>query len=756
MAHINFSAPVIRLGTASSAKDMGAGGSRGSIAEPMGARRGLGADTGMDRHRPQRDGVALVPPTREEVMRTIFIGKIPESLTEEDLENILRAAGSLRRWTRAYDADSTACTFGFAEYEDAESLETATEVLQDIEVPAKRPEPSQGQNGSRTDVEKVKLLVQVDDASRRYAEEWREKRGDDESAVQFRIDSAKELLASVLADIYNPSFSIMEVDRDAIMHDSDNKADPITGEIITIPLTGEDELSDIPPEMRETVAAEIASFRDRSNRRDLERLRREEELEAAEKRANRSNQVSTAALSGPAGSTNGIPLGPRGAPSGPKGFSSGHNGVSFVNGTSLPTYITQEEEGSDASDEELERRRQQKKVDEQDKLYLDYERRWLNRERSRASALDREKARDEDESGHVNKDKETAAKRLKEFNDDAEQSRRAEEYYRDRNQWLRNRAIFRAREKEMDDRDRAMEEREKARELEKREHARGLADSFLERQAEELGALQVREPQRFKISLGAAAQRAQAAAPRRTIAEVEGLLEDEEEVVTTAKRTLVPIKFDSAAEAAGLTDEERHQAVRQLAADIPTDKEGLWAWDIQWDFVDDSVLTDQIRPFVEKKMVEYLGVQEEMLVDVVEEHIKKRGSPEELVKELEGVSFSKSSTVYIYANRNTASGRRRRSTCEEALAHDYFLLRIGETRPLWVKDNSSFAQKFLNCDNTSCQVSNVLMADMQASSDGWLHLYYVLILKSSFSTLLKSIDLIMNVYHWVLLRGVNK
>jgi RNA recognition motif-containing protein len=640
MAHINFSAPVIRLGTTGPSKDMATGGNRGTNAEPMSARRGLGMDSGMDRSRPQRDGVALVPPTREEVMRTIFIGKIPESLSDDDLENILRAAGSLRRWTRAYDADSKPCTFGFAEYEDAESLETATEVLQDIEVPAKRPEPNSDQNGLRTDIEKVRLLIQVDDASRRYAEEWREKRGDDESAVQFRIDTAKELLASVLTDIYNPSFSAMDVDRDAIMHDGENKADPVTGEIITIPLTGDDELSDIPPEMRETVAAEITAFRDRSNRRDMERLKREEELEAAEKRANRANQSAPAAApSGPSGNTNGIPVGPKGAPSGPKGFSSGgQNGVSFVNGASLPVYITKEEENSDASDEELEGRRHQKKADEQEKLYLDYERRWLNRERSRASALERERAREDDESSNVNKDKETAAKRLKDFNDDTEQSRRAEEYYRDRSQWLRNRSIFRSREKEMDDRDRAMEEREKAREVEKREHARGLADSFLEKQAEDLGALQVREPQRLKISLGAAAQRVQAAAPRRTIAEVEGLLEDEEEVVTTAKRTLVPIKFDSAAEAAGLTEEERHLAVRQLAADIPTDKEGLWAWNIQWDFVDDSVLADQIRPFVEKKMVEYLGVQEEMLVHVVEEHIKKRGSPEDLLKELEGVS----------------------------------------------------------------------------------------------------------------------
>jgi hypothetical protein len=174
----------------------------------------------------------------------------------------------------------------------------------------------------------------------------------------------------------------------------------------------------------------------------------------------------------------------------------------------------------------------------------------------------------------------------------------------------------------------------------------------LERQAEELGARAAareraapQQQQRLKISLGAAAERRvaaqQAAQTKRSVAEVEGLLEDEEDdaAAATVKRTLVPIKFDTAAEAAGLTDEERQIAVRQLAADIPTDRDRLWAWPVLWDYVDDAILAEQIRPFVEKKMLEYLGVQEEILVQVVEAHIKKRGSPEELVRELEGVSF---------------------------------------------------------------------------------------------------------------------
>ena len=438
-------------------------------------------------------------------------------------------------------------------------------------------------------------------------------------------------------------------------------------EVVTIPLTVDDELSDIPAEMRETVAKEIAAFRDRSNRRDMERLKREEEIEALERQRNvgqpRPNRLASpppTAPSGPGGGANGIPLGPKergvpNAPAGPKGYTGSQiprdyqKGVAFVNGSGVngaasAGWINREDEDSDASDEELERRRKENKEAELEKLYLDQERRWLNRERSRTAAVEREKARDKEEEAQQEAEKEAVAKRLREWNDDVETSRKVEEYYLDRSLWIRNRATFRSREANQDEVDRATEEREKAKEMQQQEQARGMADDFLNRQAVELDekSQAPREPQRFKLSLGAAAQKAQAAtANRRTVAEVEGLLEDEEEADTSARRTLIPIKFDSAAEALGLSEEERAQAVRQLAADIPSDKEGLWRWPVKWEFVDETVLGEQLKPFVEKKIVEYLGVQEQMLVEVVEDHVRKRGKPQELVEQLEGVCLLK-------------------------------------------------------------------------------------------------------------------
>lgn len=472
--------------------------------------------------------------------------------------------------------------------------------------------------------------------------------------------------------------SNLDQDGDFVMQNGDEKMD---AEVVTIPLTVDDELSDIPAEMRETVAKEIAAFRDRSTRRDMERLRREEEMEAMERQRNMaqsrpSRHVSPplAAPTGPAGGANGIPVGPRdrgvpNAPAGPKGYHGSQiprdyeKGVTFVNGTGINgvsgSLLDQEDEDSDASDEELERRRKLKKEAELEKQYQDQKRRWLNRERSRTAALERERDRDRQVQASLEAEKAEMEKRLREWDDDVVAKSGKEEYYNDRSTWLRKRAAFRNREATLDEADRAAEEREKIREAQKREQEMGLADSFLNQQALELDAKAQapQEPQRFKLSLGAATQKAQAAAnAKRIVADVEGLLEDEEEANTTVKRTLIPIKFDSTADAMGLTEEERAQAARQLAADIPSDKDGLWKWPVKWEFVDETVLGEQLRPFVEKKIVEYLGVQEQMLVEAIEDHVRKRGAPQDLVDQLEGAS-SFLAKLLINANSITTGTR---------------------------------------------------------------------------------------------------
>lgn len=489
------------------------------------------------------------------------------------------------------------------------------------------------------------------------------------------LDQAREALRAVLADLENPQSrpkdEMSGVDRegDTKMVETQN-AD---GEVVTIPLSADDELSDIPAEMRETVAKEITAFRDRSNRRDLERLKREEEIEQQERNRmmNGNSRISSpppSAPSGPGG-INGIPSGPRGgAPTAPKGLATGfakdyQKGVTFVNGMGISAAPAFEDEDTDASDEELDRRRKAKKDAEEEKTFLDQERRWLNRERSRTAAVEREKARDQEEASQREEEKEAMAKRLREWNDDTEATRKQEQYYADRSMWIRNRAAFRQREVANDEADRAAEAREQNRDQSQRERAGRMADDFLSQSGDLLAQSPPRtyndepsaptslsaprEPARFKLSLGAAAQKAAqanqaaAAASKRPITDVEGLLEDEEDSSTgQTRRQLIPISASELEAAnkqtasADLTDEERAQQAQALAAEIPNDTDALFGWPVPWDYVTATTIEERLQPFVEKKIVEFLGVQEQMVVNVVVQALNARSPPKQLVEEL--------------------------------------------------------------------------------------------------------------------------
>ncbi|TEA17370.1 U1 snRNP-associated protein usp107 [Colletotrichum sidae] len=644
LPNINFSAPVIRLGTLGgkpSASDMG----RKDSNTPTGGRPGLGMDRGFDQSRAaaREHMQSLVPPTNEEKLRTLFIHRIPEGAGgDEGIERLLYAVGKLRRWDAATSVlpDAKGAKFGFAQFEDAESFATAAELLQDVQIPLKRQSPAEPPSSSEEDsfdgVEMVKLQVTIDPNSVKYLESYKENRGDD-SGAESRIQSAKETLKQVIRGlVYPKTATATDGEGDVTMGNSGDNV-----EVVNIPLAQDDELADIPAEMREVVAREITAFRDRSTQRDLERLQREEAMEEMERNRNAPRPSRLDSL--PPSNSNSIPVGPRGvpnAPSGPRG-QNGTRSTSFVNGgvSNAELSINREDEDTDADDEELHQRELSKQKSEDEKMYLEAERKWVNRERSRAAALEREKDREIQEEEGFERRMQEQLEREKAWDDEREASRKNHLYYRDHAGWVKKRQIERADEQARDEADRRAEDDERRRDAADMERARGMADSFLDQQAQELEQRRnqtVSAPAPFKLSLGAAAQRSQAqrAAPqRRTVAEVEGLLDDEEQD-NTVKRQLIPIQFEPTTAADKMTEEEISKAIRALAQEIPSEKDGLWNWSVQWDHLDESIIREKLKPFVEKKIVEYLGVQEELLVEVVEEHLRKHGKPSDLVEEL--------------------------------------------------------------------------------------------------------------------------
>ncbi|KJZ74554.1 hypothetical protein HIM_06150 [Hirsutella minnesotensis 3608] len=637
MPNINFNAPVIRLGTGTPTS-----GARGEgPSAPSGGRPGMGMERGGDqgRDRAREASQMLLPPTQDEKLRTVMFRQIPQGVGgDEGAQKICNAVGRLRKYESAGSLfPSQFSTFGFALFDDHDSVSIAIKLLREetIQVPVKKQQPTSnpGQDDSFAGIDKTELKIAVDETTMEYQAMLDEGRGED-ADFQSALESARQALKQVQRELFYPPVGTrVEADGDAAPATNDAQGNV---EVVNIPIAQEDELADIPAEMREIVAKEIAAFRDRSNQRDQERLRREEEIGA---RFRQQNESATSQ-----GGTNNIPLGPRGSTAAPsRGQNGNGRGVSFTNGLERESdslYPNEDDEDTDASDNEVYRRKLKKKQDEEHKLFIEKERKWLSRERSRQLALDREQERERQEAEELkNRRKEQFAREMA-WDDDVEARRKAHQYYSDHAAWARERAVNRQEEERRDEQDRREEEEERRREQAQLERARGQADLFLDRQDEEIDRRQAAAPapQPFKLSLGAAAQRAQAsrAMPqRRTIAEVEGLLDDEDAEPST-RRQLIPIQMDAVSGPGAMSEEEISQAVRALAQEIPSDKDGLWNWPVKWDFMDETIMRDRLRPFVEKKIVEYLGVQEEMLVSTVEDHLGKHGTAGDLVAELEG------------------------------------------------------------------------------------------------------------------------
>ncbi|KAI7181848.1 hypothetical protein KC352_g23293, partial [Hortaea werneckii] len=129
---------------------------------------------------------------------------------------------------------------------------------------------------------------------------------------------------------------------------------------------------------------------------------------------------------------------------------------------------------------------------------------------------------------------------------------------------------------------------------------------------------------------------------RRGLAEVEGLLDDEDDAAATGRKKpleLKPLTDLSTAPVPSsgedLTDEEKASARRALAAEIPTTTPELFAYPVAWRHLTTQVLNTQIRPFVEKRVLDSLGVQEELLVETVMQGLEGRKEAKGIVEELE-------------------------------------------------------------------------------------------------------------------------
>lgn len=83
-----------------------------------------------------------------------------------------------------------------------------------------------------------------------------------------------------------------------------------------------------------------------------------------------------------------------------------------------------------------------------------------------------------------------------------------------------------------------------------------------------------------------------------------------------------------------LTAEERNKLIKQLVNDIPTDKVDLFAVPIDWDLIDERMITERIQPWIQKKIKDLIGDDEPSLEKFILEKIQQRSSPASVLADL--------------------------------------------------------------------------------------------------------------------------
>ncbi|KAI9240486.1 MAG: hypothetical protein BYD32DRAFT_449415 [Podila humilis] len=601
-------------------------------------------------------------------MNTVFIGSIAPGISNAVMEKLLKTTGNLVKWKRVKDPTSQQWkAFGFAEYADADSLLRTLRVLGQDGQQAKGEKPVglelTAMDGSGT----VKaLLVKADEKTRQFLDQYEEARprtihdtekdkvalANAKKTIQQMKDGTLDLTESDDTDLNNSNKEGASVSNHKEPSKPVHPGDILAAAAISASEAAVDQ--DLPEEQKEQIDRELNFFRERAALKEKEKKEEEERARGRSGRQHHSNRErerekdseSTSSSSARGGRDQGgrrmdfVPA-------------SGSNHIEIATMGSTGSLVTDQDPAVDSDEEE--RVRQERRDRELEQSYKDRERRWEQREAERARLYEKDKARDQEYAADMVGQKEAMAHRFAQWNDEIEKDKRHDDYYRDRSRWWQKRQTFLQKEERYDEQDREEEKIELEQEAKKaQEAAETAAKETEDSQANDVsesisGAVEpVTLPTSIKLSLTGGLKRSNGSEEgsgqgtpltgSTSATEFEGH-EDDREV--KKRRVLVPLEYsDDEGATSTLSAEEkkkREQQIKDLIQSIPADAQGLWSWPIQWQYLtadNESILKEKIQPFVSKKVVELLGVQEDELTGFVVEHIRKKKAPQELVDEL--------------------------------------------------------------------------------------------------------------------------
>lgn len=85
------------------------------------------------------------------------------------------------------------------------------------------------------------------------------------------------------------------------------------------------------------------------------------------------------------------------------------------------------------------------------------------------------------------------------------------------------------------------------------------------------------------------------------------------------------------------TADDKRKHIKSLIEKIPTDKGALFAYNVDWDLVDNQLMEKRIRPWVHKKIAEYIGEPEPTLTDFICSKVLAGSEPKAILEDVQMV-----------------------------------------------------------------------------------------------------------------------
>lgn len=289
----------------------------------------------------------------------------------------------------------------------------------------------------------------------------------------------------------------------------------------------------------------------------------------------------------------------------------------------------------DREDREREREREARRREKEDKEYRERERAWEDRERTKEREREREAEKQRRQGDRAHRDEDF---------DDSERAKRRSEWGRMKRDWQLERAEDEAearREAIAAAQAQALAQTAQAQSPPGRSAAYNPTDAYSPPASLSPAPFDAQPGALGKITF----QKKKAVAPAPGYGEKQEEEEAEDAAALKKKRKLVPLDFNSPeaqitkegklAAIAAQEKQAKMDRVKDLISRIPTEKEALFAYPVDYEVLEEhNVLEKKMRPWVSKKIAEYLGEEDRALITFILGKITARVPPHDFVDQL--------------------------------------------------------------------------------------------------------------------------